>query len=208
MRSRNKTSKKDYKRQMSDSENDDDSTPDPSISEDDDASNIGLGFAINTRVSMTDGTTKQIKKIQPGEYVLGPDRLPRLVVGTTTGRSPIIQVRELTQNAAHLPDDYFGLVTFSCTPKQALYLATAQHQGVHVSHDKWGPYQVRFRRLNCVKGTSIVVGSILSFRDSLPNARQEVDAFARNRSKDVIYWTLPKDRHNLVSAEVQFLTYH
>ena len=84
---------------------------------------------------MADGTTKRIKKIQPGEYVLGPDRLPRLFIGTSTGRSPMIQVRELTQNAAHRSDDYFGLVAFSCTPKQVLRLATAQNQGAHVGHD-------------------------------------------------------------------------
>ncbi|KAF9997549.1 hypothetical protein BGZ80_006968 [Entomortierella chlamydospora] len=90
---------------------------------------------MNTRVFMADGTTKRIKKIQPGEYVLGPDRLPRLVIGTSAGYSPMIQVRELTQNVAQWHENYIGLVTFTCTPKQALRLATAQHQGIHVGHD-------------------------------------------------------------------------
>lgn len=164
---------------------------------------------MNTRVFMADGTTKRIKKIQPGEYVLGPDRLPRLVMETFTGRSSMIQVRELRQNFAHWPDNYFGLVTFTCTPKQALRLATAQHQGVHVGHtDKYGLYRVCFRRLKRVQGAMIVVGSTESFRDSAPNARQAAEAFAHNRSKEVIYRTLPKDRHDLVSANVQLQTYH
>jgi hypothetical protein len=34
------------------------------------------------------------------------------------------------------------------------------------------------------------------------------EAFAHNRSKNVIYWTLPKDRHDLVSAKIQLQTYH
>lgn len=164
---------------------------------------------MNTRVFMADGTTKRIKKIQLGEYVLGPDRLPRLVVGTSARRSPMIQVRELTQNVAHRSDDYFGLVTFTCTPKQSLRLATAQHQGIHVGHDgKWGLHKVAFRRLKRAQGAFIVVKSSKSFQVSLPNARQEADAFVHNRSKDVIYWTLPKDRHDLVSAEIQLQTYH
>ncbi|KAF9200864.1 H(+)-transporting V1 sector ATPase subunit A, partial [Podila verticillata] len=209
MRSRNKTSKKGYKGKMSDPDDDDDSTEDSSSSEDDDTPNIDQGFAINTRVFMADGSTKRIKKIQPGEYVLGPDRLPRLVVGTDAGYSPMIQVRELSQNVAHLPDDFFGLVTFSCTPKQALRLATAQHQGVHVGHDdKNRLHRVDFRKLKRVQGALIVVGSHENFRDSLPNARQEAEAFTRNRSKDVIYWTLPVDRHYLVSVAVQLQTYH
>ncbi|KAF9115968.1 H(+)-transporting V1 sector ATPase subunit A [Mortierella sp. 14UC] len=158
---------------------------------------------------MADGTTKRIKKIQPGEYVLGPDRLPRLVIGTSAGRPPMIQVRELTQNVAHQPDDYFGLVTFICTPKQALRLATAQMQGIHVGHDdKLGLFQVSFRRLKRVQGAMVVVHSSESFQDSSPNARQRADAFAHNRSKDVIYWTLPKDRHDIVSTNVQLQTYH
>ncbi len=81
---------------------------------------------------MADGSTKRIKKIKPGDYVLGPDRLPRLVVGTDAGYSPMVQVREISQNIANLPDEFYGLVTFSCTPKQALRLATAQHQSVRV----------------------------------------------------------------------------
>ncbi|KAF9325100.1 H(+)-transporting V1 sector ATPase subunit A [Podila minutissima] len=170
-----------YKEQMSDPDDDDNSTPDPSSSEDDDAPNIDLDFAMNTRVFMIDGTTKRIKNIQPGEYVLGLDRLPRLVV---------------------------GLVTFTCTPKQALRLATAQHQGVHVGRDdRYGLHRVDFRKLKRVQGALIVVGSQESFQDSLPNARQEAEAFANNRSKDVIYWTLPKDRHDLVSVAVQLQTY-
>jgi len=47
---------------------------------------------MNTQVFMADGTTKQIKKIQPGENVLGPSRLPHLVIGTSVGCSPMIQV--------------------------------------------------------------------------------------------------------------------
>ncbi|KAF9556636.1 H(+)-transporting V1 sector ATPase subunit A [Mortierella alpina] len=208
-RSGNKISKKGYKGKKSDLDDDDDSTEDPSSSEDDDAPNIDHGFAKNTRVFMADGSTKRIKKIQPGEYVLGPDRLPRLVVGADAGYSPMIQVRELSQNIAHLPDDFFGLVTFSCTPEQALRLATAQHQGVHVGHDdKNHLHRVDFRRLKRVQGALIVVGSHENFRDSLPNARQEAEAFTRNRSKDVIYWTLPVDCHHLVSVAVQLQTYH
>ncbi|KAG0260578.1 H(+)-transporting V1 sector ATPase subunit A [Linnemannia exigua] len=209
LRSSGKTSRKGDKRQISDFDDDGDSTPDLSDSENDDASNIDLGFAMNTRVFMADGTTKRIKKIQPGEYVLGPDRLPRLVIGTSAGRSPMIRVRELTQNVTHQPDDYFGLVTFICTPKQALRLATAQMQGIHVGHDdKLGLFQVSFRRLKRVQGAMVVVHSSESFQDSSPNARQRADAFAHNRSKDVIYWTLPKDRHDIVSTNVQLQTYH
>lgn len=158
---------------------------------------------------MADGTTKRIKNIQPGEYVLGPDRLPRLVIGTSAGCSPMIQVRELTQNVAHRPDDYFGLLTFACTPKQALRLATAQHQGVHVGHDdKYGLHKLLFRKLKRVQGAFVVVNSSKSFQDSLPNARQEADAFAHTRSKDVIYWTLSMDRHDLISVAAQLQTYH
>ncbi|CAO3568649.1 unnamed protein product [Mortierella alpina] len=208
-RSGNKTSKKGNKGKKSDPDDDDDSTEDPSSSEDDDAPNIDQGFAINTRIFMADGSAKRIKKIKPGEYVLGPDRLPRLVVGADAGYSPMIQVRELSQNIAHLPDDFFGLVTFSCTPKQALRLATAQHQGVHVGHDvKNRLHRVDFRKLKRVQGALIVVGSHENFRDSLPNARQEAEAFARNRSKDVIYWTLPVDCRHLVSVAVQLQTCH
>ncbi|KAG0303659.1 H(+)-transporting V1 sector ATPase subunit A [Dissophora globulifera] len=110
--------------QMSDPDDDHDSTTELSESEDDDAPAIGMGFGENTHVFMADGTTKRIKKIQPGEYVLGPDRLPRLVIGISAGRSSMMQVRELTQNHSHWPDKHFGLVTFTCTPKQALRLAT------------------------------------------------------------------------------------
>ncbi|KAF8930221.1 H(+)-transporting V1 sector ATPase subunit A [Haplosporangium gracile] len=209
VRSLGKTSKKGGKGHMSDPDDDDESTTDPSDSENDDAPNIDMGFGDNTRVFMANGTTKRIKKIQPGEYVLGPDRLPRLVTGTSAGHSPMIQVRELTQNVAYRPDDYFGLVTFTCTPKQALRLATAQMQGVRVGHDnKFGLFQVSFRRLKRVQEAMVVVHSSKSFQDSLPNARQRADAFAHNQSKDVIYWTLPKDRHDLVSAEIQLQTYH
>ncbi|KAG0279026.1 H(+)-transporting V1 sector ATPase subunit A [Linnemannia gamsii] len=130
-------------------------------------------------------------------------------IGASAGLSPTIQVGEISQNVAHWPDDYLGLVTFTCTPKQTLRLATAQNQGAHVVHDeKWGLYKVVFRRLKCVQGALIVVGNSESFQDSLPNARRMADTFARNRSKDVIYWTLPKDRHDLVSAAVQLQTYH
>ncbi|KAG9319358.1 hypothetical protein KVV02_006291 [Mortierella alpina] len=80
VKSRGKISKKNSKGQMSDPDDDADSTPNPSSSEDDDAPNIDMGFGMNTRVFMADGTTKRIKKIQPGEYVLGPDRLPRLTL--------------------------------------------------------------------------------------------------------------------------------
>ncbi|KAG0022482.1 hypothetical protein BGZ81_008531 [Podila clonocystis] len=56
---------------MRDHDDDDDSTEDPRSSEDDDAPNIDQGFAINTRVFMADGSTKRIKKIQPGNMSLG-----------------------------------------------------------------------------------------------------------------------------------------
>ncbi|KAF9322589.1 H(+)-transporting V1 sector ATPase subunit A [Podila minutissima] len=208
VRSRGKTSNKGGKRQMSDPDDDNDSTSDPSSSEDDDSPNINLGFGMNTRVFMADGTTKRIKKIHPGEYVLGPDRLPRSVIGTTSGYSTTIQVRELTRNVLHRSDDYFGLVVFDCAPEQALRLATAQHQSVNVYHDnKIGSHVVTLRRLKDVQDTRIVVNSKESFKDSLPNARQEAEDFAHNRSKDVIYWTLPYDRHNLVSAQTQLQTY-
>ncbi|KAK3811376.1 MAG: homing endonuclease-domain-containing protein [Linnemannia elongata] len=161
---------------------------------------------------MADGTTKRIKKIHPGEYVLGPDRKPRLVITTSIGRSLMIQVRELTQNVAHRPDytdNHYGLVTFTCTPMQALRLATSQCQGVYVRHDvKHHLHTASFRQLKRIQDSVIVVHSSKSFQDSLPNARQEADAFAHNRSKDVIYWTLPKDRHDLVSKAVQLQTYH
>lgn len=157
---------------------------------------------------MADGTTKRIKNIQPGEYVLGPDSMPRLVIGTSVGYSATIQVRELTRNVMHRSDDYFGLVVYNCTPKQALRLATAQHQGVHVGHDnRNGSYVVAFRRLKDVQDTRIVVNSKESFKDYLPDARQEAEDFAHNRSKDVIYWALPYDRHNLVSTNTQLQTY-
>ncbi|KAF9112726.1 hypothetical protein BGX27_002901 [Mortierella sp. AM989] len=86
--SRGKTSKKGGKGQMNDPDNDDGSTSDPSDWGNDDAPNIDSGF-----VFMADGTIKRIKKIQPGEYVLGPDRLPQLVIGTSAGRSPKVQVQ-------------------------------------------------------------------------------------------------------------------
>ncbi|KFH61854.1 hypothetical protein MVEG_12283 [Podila verticillata NRRL 6337] len=130
---------------------------------------------------MADGITKRIKKIQRGEYALGLDHLPRLVIGTSAGRLPMIQVRELTQNVVYWPDDYFGLVAFTCTPKQALRLATAQYQGVLVGHDdKQAAHIVVFHRLKRVQGAS----------------------------KAVIYWTLPMDRHHLVSAAIQLQTYY
>ncbi|KAG9062132.1 hypothetical protein KI688_006464 [Linnemannia hyalina] len=78
VRSLGKTSKKGGIRHMSDPDDDDDLTTDPSDSENDDAPSIDMGFGGNTQVFMADGTTKRIKNIQPGEYVLGPDRIPRL----------------------------------------------------------------------------------------------------------------------------------
>ncbi|KAG0274596.1 H(+)-transporting V1 sector ATPase subunit A [Linnemannia exigua] len=117
---------------MSDPDDDDYSTADPSGSESDDAPNIDMGFGVNTRVFMADGTTKRIKNIQPGDYDLGPDRMPRLVIGTSIGSSPMIQVQELMQNAAHVSDSTLGLVMFACTPKQSLHLTTAQVQSVHL----------------------------------------------------------------------------
>ncbi|KAF9203056.1 H(+)-transporting V1 sector ATPase subunit A [Podila verticillata] len=209
VRSHGKTSKKAGKGQMSDPDDDNDSTTDPGDSENDDAPNIEMGFGIKTRVFMADGTTKRIKNIQPGEYVLGSDRMPRLVIGTSIGRSPMIQVRELTQNAAHVSDSTLGLVTFTCTPKQSLRLATAQVQGIHVRHDvKRGQHTASFHRLKRVHESLVVVHSTKTFQDTKPNAKQEADAFAHNRSKDVIYWNLPKDRHHLVSKAIQLQTYH
>jgi len=112
------------------------------------------------------------------------------------------------QNVAHRPDDYFGLVTFTCTPKQVLHLPAAQHQNIYVSHDdRWDLHKVDFHRLKCVLGALIVVHSSKLFQDSLPNVRQMVDAFAHNRSKNVIYWNLFKDHHNLVSVTAQLQTY-
>ncbi|KAF9342293.1 H(+)-transporting V1 sector ATPase subunit A, partial [Mortierella sp. AD094] len=182
IRSRGKTLTKGGKGQMSDLDDDDDSTTDPSSSEDDDAPDIDLGFAMNTRVFMADGTTKRIKNIQPGEYVLGPDHMPRLVIGTSIGRSPMIQVRELTQNAAHVSDSTLGLVTFTCTPKQSLRLATAQVQSVHVRHDvKRGFHTASFHRLKRVHDSMVVVHSAKMFQDTKTNAKQEADAFAHNR---------------------------
>ncbi|KAF9960671.1 H(+)-transporting V1 sector ATPase subunit A, partial [Mortierella alpina] len=174
--------------QLSGLDDNDDSASDSSESEDDDAPNIDIGFGMNTRVFMADGTTKRIKNIQPGEYVLGPDREPRAVITTSIGRSLMIQVRELTQNVVHRPDstdNHFGLVTFICTPKQGLRLATGQCQGNHVRHDvKQGLHVVNFHQLKRMQDSMIVVHSSKSFQDSLPNARQEADAFARSRSKD------------------------
>lgn len=163
---------------------------------------------MNTRVFMADGATKRIKKIQPGEYVLGPDRLPRLVIDTSTGYSTTIQVRELTRNVLHRPDQDYGLLVFDCTPKQVLRLATAQYQSVHVScYSRSRSYVVSFRRLKDVQNTTIVVNSKKAFKDYFPNSRQEAEDFARDRSKDVIYWTLPYDRHDLVSANTRLQTY-
>ncbi|KAF9926918.1 H(+)-transporting V1 sector ATPase subunit A [Mortierella alpina] len=197
---------------LSDLDDDDDSASDPSDSEDDDVPDIELGFGMNTRVFMADGTTKRIKKIQPGEYVLGPDRMPRLVTSTSTWRSSMIQIRELTQNIVRQPDftdNHLGLVTFTCTPNQVLRLATAQCQIVYVYHDvKHGVHQVRFRQLKRMQDSMIVVHSSKSFQDSLPNAREEVDACAQSRSKDVIYWSLPQDCHDIVSKVILLQPYH
>ncbi|KAF8946803.1 H(+)-transporting V1 sector ATPase subunit A [Haplosporangium bisporale] len=186
----------------------DDSTTDPSSSEDDDAPDIDLGFAMNTQVFMADGTTKRIKKIQSGKYALGPNCLPRSVIGTSAGYSAMIQVRELTRNVTHRPDDCFGLVVFECAPKRAIHLATAQHQSIKFYHDnKIGNYVVSFRRLKGVQDTMIIVNSKQSFKDSLSNSRQEAEDFVHNWSKDVVYWTLSYDCHNLVSVSTQLQTY-
>ncbi|KAF9324988.1 H(+)-transporting V1 sector ATPase subunit A [Podila minutissima] len=181
-RSHGKTLTKGGKGQIGGLDDNDDSTTDPSSSEDDDTPNADLGFAMNTRVFMADGTTKRIKNIQPGEYVLGPDRMPRLVISTSIGCSPMIQ---------------------------SLCLATAQVQGVHVRHDaKWGNHTASFHQLKCVHDSMVVVHSTKTFQDTKPNAKQEADAFVHNQSKDVIYWSLPKDHHHLVSKAIQLQTYH
>ncbi|KAG0377719.1 H(+)-transporting V1 sector ATPase subunit A [Mortierella sp. AD032] len=194
---------------MNDLDDDDYSTADPSDSESDDAPNIDMSFGVNTRVFLADGTTKRIKNIQPGDYVLGSDRTPRLVIGTSIGSSPMIQVRELTQNAAHVSDSTLGLVTFTFTPKQSLHLTTAQVQSVHVHHNaKRGQYTASFHRLKRVHDSMVVVHSTKTFQDAKPNAKREADAFAHNRSKDVICWNLPMERHHLVSKAIQLQTYH
>ncbi|KAF9306245.1 H(+)-transporting V1 sector ATPase subunit A [Mortierella antarctica] len=172
---------------------DDDPDPDPADTENDEDEDDGaddgadddmMGFGENTRVFMASGKTKKIKDVHPGDYLLGPDCRPRQVVDTTIGRSHLKQVRELSRNVAHLPDSYFGLVTFTCTPKQSLHLATAQMQGEHVGHNEKGKhYVVQFRRLKLVQGTKKVVGSSTTFKDSLPGAKLAADGFAQTRSK-------------------------
>ncbi|KAF9369039.1 hypothetical protein CPC16_004850 [Podila verticillata] len=112
------------------------------------------------------------------------------------------------KNVTHQPDDCFGLVVFECAPKRAIHLATAQHQSIKFYHDnKIGNYVVSFQRLKGVQDTMIIVNSKQSFKDSLPNSRQEAEDFVHNRSKDVVYWTLSYDCHNLVSASTQLQTY-
>ncbi|KAF9386728.1 hypothetical protein CPC16_007396 [Podila verticillata] len=96
----------------------DDSSADSESSDDDDSPDVELGFAMNTRVFMADGNTKRIKNIQPGDTVLEPDRLPRRVIGISAGRSHLVEVHELTAHINHLPHDYMGLITFSCSPGQ------------------------------------------------------------------------------------------
>ena len=161
---------------------------------------------MNTRVTMADGSTKRIKNIQIGDAVLGPDRQPRPVIGISTGRSPLVEVRELTSYTNHVPHDYKGIITFSCSPRQVLYLVTTQHQTEHVKQTGRN-YKVCFRDLKRVATTTKVVDSSKSYQKALPNALQDAHTFAQNRIKDPIYWTLNVDRHNVVFAGVLQSTY-
>ncbi|KAI9240204.1 MAG: hypothetical protein BYD32DRAFT_449604 [Podila humilis] len=82
------------------------------------SSNTLTEASVSNQVFMADGNTKRIKNIQPGDTVLEPDRLPRRVIGISAGRSHLVEVHELTAHINHLPHDYMGLITFSCSPGQ------------------------------------------------------------------------------------------
>ncbi|KAF9957629.1 H(+)-transporting V1 sector ATPase subunit A, partial [Mortierella alpina] len=189
------------KEQWSNPDYDDDSASDPNDSEDDDLPNIEL-------CSWPNGSTKRIKDIKPGESVLGPDRMPRLVVDVSIGLSTLSQVRELTSNIEHWNDRTLGVVTFTCTPRQVLHLATPQIQGTHVGYNRqMKAYRVGYRTRKHIQGTVIVCTTDKHFRVADPSAREQAEGFADSRSKDVIYWNLSLDRQVLVSSQILQCTY-
>lgn len=155
---------------------------------------------------MVNGTTKRIGKIRAGDQILGPDRTSRLVIGTQSGFSRMVQVRELTENVEHVPDEWLQLVTFTCTPQQSLRLITSQFQSDHVQETRSGK-SIGFRRLKRIKGTEIVVGSSSTFPGTAQGEAAALD-FTRHRDKRPIYWTLPAGKHHLLSKKTKFDSYH
>ena len=52
----------------------------------------GKCFGLDTMVLMADGKPKAIQLIKDGDYVMGPDSLPRKVIGSTSGFSELFEI--------------------------------------------------------------------------------------------------------------------
>ena len=71
------------------------------------ATGLGKCFAPDTKILMFDGTVKRVQDIEVGDYVMGPDSLPRLVVSLAHGEEPMYEVIQnkkdsYTVNESHI----------------------------------------------------------------------------------------------------------
>ena len=67
----------------------------------------GKCLALGTRVIMSDGSLKVVEDIKTGDSVMGPDSLPRKVLGTTRGKSDMYKIHQTSGidyvvNSAHI----------------------------------------------------------------------------------------------------------